>query len=143
MKFPRNARIFRGQLDAAPFASVFFLLVIFVMLGSFIYTPGVRIQLPRSGHNSGVPGPAIAVAVDASGQFYFRNEQMPESKLITELQKAVRELPVPPTLVVQADAATRMESLDRLAAIADRAGIHELVRATLPRPFAPPTETIP
>ena len=26
MKFPRNARIFRGQLDAAPFAAVFFLL---------------------------------------------------------------------------------------------------------------------
>ena len=26
MKFPRNARIFRGQLDAAPFAAVLFLL---------------------------------------------------------------------------------------------------------------------
>ena len=33
MKFPRNARIFRGQLDAAPFAAVFFLLVIFLMAG--------------------------------------------------------------------------------------------------------------
>ena len=42
MKFPRNARIFRGQLDAAPFAAVFFLLVIFMMLGSLVYTPGAR-----------------------------------------------------------------------------------------------------
>ena len=48
MKFPRNARIFRGQLDAAPFASVFFLLVIFVMLGSVLQTPGVRVDLPQA-----------------------------------------------------------------------------------------------
>jgi len=34
MKFPRNARIFRGQLDAAPFAAVFFLLVLLLMLGT-------------------------------------------------------------------------------------------------------------
>lgn len=40
MRFARNARIFRGQLDAAPFAAVFFLLVIFMMLGSLVYTPG-------------------------------------------------------------------------------------------------------
>jgi hypothetical protein len=40
MKFPRNARIFRGQLDAAPFAAVLFLLVIFLMLGSLVYTTG-------------------------------------------------------------------------------------------------------
>jgi biopolymer transport protein ExbD len=46
MKFPRNARIFSSQLDAAPFATVAFLLVIFMMLGSLVYTPGVHIQLP-------------------------------------------------------------------------------------------------
>ena len=39
MKFPRNARIFRGHLEIAPFASVFFLLVIFVSLSSLMYTP--------------------------------------------------------------------------------------------------------
>ena len=48
MKFPRNARIFRGQLDAAPFAAVFFLLVIFMMLGSLVYTPGARLRVAAS-----------------------------------------------------------------------------------------------
>ena len=47
MKFPRNARILRGQLDFAPFASVFFLVIIFVSLGSLVYTPGVRVEVPR------------------------------------------------------------------------------------------------
>jgi hypothetical protein len=41
MKFPRNARIFRGQLDAAPFAIVFSCLLLFLLLSSLLYTPGV------------------------------------------------------------------------------------------------------
>ena len=36
MKFPRNAKIIRSHFDAAPFAAVFFLLVIFLMLGALI-----------------------------------------------------------------------------------------------------------
>ena len=45
MRFPRNARILRSQLDLAPFAIVFFLLVIFMMLGTLVYTPGARLEL--------------------------------------------------------------------------------------------------
>ena len=48
MKFPRNARIFRGQLDAAPYAIVFSCLLLFLLLSSLVYTPGVSIRLPVS-----------------------------------------------------------------------------------------------
>ena len=71
MKFPRNARIFKGQLDAAPFVTVLFLLVLFLMLGTRVYTPGVRLELP--GTDKPLPGtdsPTVAVAIDASGQLY-------------------------------------------------------------------------
>ena len=34
MKFPRNARMLKGHLDFAPFASVFFCLLIFVVTAS-------------------------------------------------------------------------------------------------------------
>ena len=34
MKFPRNARLLRSPFDVAPFAAVFFLLVIFLMLAA-------------------------------------------------------------------------------------------------------------
>ena len=59
MKFPRNARILRSQLDAAPFAAVFFLLVMFMMLGSLIYTPGARLELQLPGS---LPGPRVCRA---------------------------------------------------------------------------------
>ena len=48
MRFPRQARIFRGHLDPAPIAAVVFLLVIFMQLSSLLYTPGVLIQLQNT-----------------------------------------------------------------------------------------------
>jgi biopolymer transport protein ExbD len=134
MKFPRNARIFRGQLDAAPFISVFFLLVIFVLLGSMTYTPGVRIELPSGAGLSGVEGPALAVAIDANGRFYFKNQLTDSANLVARLQAAVREYPKAPALIVQADRHARRESLDQLAVIAQQAGIRELLLATASQP---------
>ncbi len=134
MKFPRNARIFRGQLDAAPFVSVFFLLVIFVLLGSMTYTPGVRIELPKGAALSGVEGPALAVAVDATGRFYFKNRLTDATNLVSRLQAAVRDFPESPALIVHADRNTRRESLDELASIAQQAGIRELLLAAASEP---------
>ena len=46
MKFPRNAKILRSPFEMAPFAAVFFLLVIFLLLGALLPTPGIPLQLP-------------------------------------------------------------------------------------------------
>ena len=58
MRLPRNVRIFRGQLDAAPFLGVFFILLMFILLHtSLVSHPGVEIQLPFSGELPGPDGP--------------------------------------------------------------------------------------
>lgn len=135
MKFPRNAGIFRGQLDAAPFASVFFLLVIFVMLGTLLYTPGVRVELPPAEDLPGTDQPTIAVAVDASGRFYFENQVVDKIRLQSRLRQAATNSPGPLTLVVQADKEVKEKSLVDLALLARNAGIHDLLLATLPPMF--------
>jgi biopolymer transport protein ExbD len=142
MKFPRNARIFRGQLDAAPLASVFFLLVMFVLLSSLVYTPGVRmrIQLPVADGLPGVEGPTIAVAVDRSGRYYFENQMIAGSDLSSRLRLAAKSSPQPLTLLVRADRETTREMLDHLALLARAAGIYDLMLATLPRVFEQPLD---
>src|SRR5437870_13851550 len=100
MKFPRNARIFRGQLDVAPFASVFFLLVIFLLLASLLYTPGVRLELPTAGDLPGIEGDTIRVAIDFNGRLYFENQWVDENELKLRLRRAVVRSSGPPTLVV-------------------------------------------
>jgi biopolymer transport protein ExbD len=145
MKFPRNARIFRGQLDAAPLASVFFLLVMFVLLSSLVYTPGVqmRIRLPVADGLPGVEGPTIAVAVDKSGRYYFENQMIPGSDLSSKLRLAAKRSPQPLTLIVLADRETTREMLDHLALLARAAGIYDLLLATLPRVFEQPLDEPP
>ena len=49
MRFARQANIFRGPLDPAPVVGVLFLLVIFVLLGSLLYTPGLLVVFESSG----------------------------------------------------------------------------------------------
>jgi len=138
MKFPRNARIFRGQLDAAPFATVLFLLVIFLMLASLVYTPGTHIQLPLADGLVGTDKRPVAVAVDANGRFYFENQSIEENELKARLRKVVSESTEPLALVVRADKAVTYEMFTRLTVLAQQAGISEAVWATLPRALAAP-----
>ena len=133
MKFPRNAKIFRGQLDAAPFAGVFFCLVIFLLLTLLVHTPGVRIQLPAATDLPGTDSPVLVVAVDAAGQFYFENQIIPAAELKARLQSAVKKSAEPLTLVVQADKAVKYETLVGLTLLAREAGMKEALLATLPR----------
>ena len=138
MKFPSNVRMLRGQLDAAPFVAVFFLLVIFMMLGSLIYTPGARLelQLPRAEGLPGTDKPTVSVAIDADGRLYYQNQWIEEKALHGRLQEAARKSSEPLTLVVQADKTVSYERLMRLALLAHDAGISEALLATLPGPLA-------
>ncbi|HTL56393.1 MAG TPA: biopolymer transporter ExbD [Candidatus Limnocylindrales bacterium] len=135
MKFPRNARIFRGQLDAAPFAAVFFLLVIFVMLGSLIYTPGVPLQLPVANDLPGTDKPTVSVAIDGNGRLYYENQSIEETQLRGRLRQAVKNSP-DIALLVLADKAVSYDMLMRLTMLARDAGISQAWLATLPRPSA-------
>ena len=141
MKYPRTTRIFRGQLDAAPFAGVFFLLLIFVVLASLAYTPGVRIELPSvSATNlfAAPDKPTIVVAVDANGRYFYQNQMIDARELRDRLAVRVRELAEPPALVVRADKAVTQETWLQLILIARDAGIREAWPAILPRLFDPP-----
>jgi len=138
MRFPRHAKLLRSQLDVAPFASVFFLLVIFMLLGSLIYTPGARLelQLPRANGLPGTDKPTVSVAIDADGRLYYENQWIEENALRRRLQEAVRKSAEPLTLVVQADKAVSYERLMRLTLLAREAGILEAWLATLPTSLA-------
>lgn len=138
MKFPRRAQLLRGRQDAAPYASVFFLLVLFVLLGSLVYTPGVLVplDLPVGGDLPGTDKPTVAVAIDANGQLYYENALIGEADLKSRLRKAAANAPQL-TIVVQADKAVRYERLIRLTLVAREAGIHEVLLATLPASLGP------
>lgn len=137
MKFPRNARIFRGQLDAAPFAAVLFLVVIFLMLNGLVYTPGVSLQLPRADNLPGSDKRTVAVAIDANGRLYFENAPIRESDLKRRLQTIATNSVEPLALLIQSDNGVSYEMQFRLWLLARDAGIREAWLAALPAPSSP------
>ena len=134
MRFPHNAKVFRGQFDMAPFAGVFFLLLIFLLFNSsFVFAPGVPIQLPEAANLPGTDRPTVVVAVDASGQFYFRNQLMDEVQLKQDLLTALANAGEPLTLVLQADRDVKYNVTARLLVMARDLGFENAILATKPQ----------
>jgi biopolymer transport protein ExbD len=132
MRLPRNHKIFRGQLDAAPFAAVFFLLVIFLVFNSgLVFTPGVPLTLPSAGELPGLTNRAVVVAVAANGTCYYENQITPDNELKVRLRSAAQS-GGPLTLVLQADAEVNYRKLASLCQIAREAGIRNTWLATRP-----------
>ena len=143
MKFPRNARIFRGQLDASPFVGVLFLVAIFLLLNSsLVFLPGVAIKLPEAAELPGVTGPTVTVAVDANRHFYFRYQIIKENDLQVELRKAVLETREPLTLMLLADKTVPWDTMVQLAKLARAAGLKEAILVTRPPVVAAGTKTV-
>ena len=133
MKFRRNVHLYRGSLDATPLATLFFLLVIFLVLAWRVYVPGVHIQLPTADRD--MPGSdktPISVAVDSAGRFYYQNQIIERQDLKNRLYATVKSSTEPLVLVVYADKDVTQEKTDALLSLAWQAGIHEAHIARLP-----------
>lgn len=134
MTFQRNAKIFRGRFDAAPLAGVFFLLLIFLLLASLVYTPGVPIELPAARNVIGTDNPTLVVAVNSGGQFFFENQIIGEHQLKSNLTAAASQSRLPLTLVVQADKNVKYDVVVRLTELAEEAGIKQALLQQRPVP---------
>ena len=138
MKFRRRARLPRTPFDVTAYAAVFFLMVMFLLLGTRRYTPGVKINLPAADDLPGTDQLTVTVAMDAGGRYFFDDQLIAEAALKVQLTNAAARSAEPLTLVIQADKAVRLENLMRLRLLARDAGIHDAMLATLPRAVAAP-----
>ena len=138
MKFPRNTKLFRGQLDAAPLGGVLFLLVIFLLLNStLVFTPGIQIALPEV-DGADLPGldqPTLVVAVDQRGQYYFNHQIISAADLGRQLNQAVRKMPNL-SLIVEADRSGQVDPAIQLSQMARNCGIRKVLLATRPALFS-------
>jgi biopolymer transport protein ExbD len=105
MKFPRNAKVFRGEINAAPLVSVLFLLLVFILLAGLVYTPGIPIRLEPV--PAGLDAVTAVIHVTSTGTVQiadsaYRREDLPK------LRQRLAKLPAGSTVrVVSADTAPR------------------------------------
>jgi biopolymer transport protein ExbD len=143
MKFPRNAKILRSHFDVAPFAAVFFLLLIFMMVGAMIPTAGIplhTVQPPEAADLPGPDTPSVSMAVDANSNLYFENQIVSERVLMADLRVKTNEVHAPLTLVVHADKTVSYDMVVHLSLLARKYGITHIWLATLPGVDDPPAK---
>ncbi len=146
MKFPRNARMFKGQLDAAPFACVLFCLLIFLLLALVVPIPGIPIHLPDALPGEvGIQGDYVTVALDVGGPdnphgiIYFDNQIISEPelqrRLAQKVAQAVQKNQPPPALVLLTDTKVPTGQQYHLMGLAEKAGFKDFFEETLPPVF--------
>ena len=100
--------------------------------------PGVGVALPEmAGANLVPPGPVVAVAVDASGTLFFRNQIVTSEGLQAALGKLSEEEGADLTVLVQADKGLDYERILSVVRLARAAGVQRTLLAVRPPPTQP------
>ncbi len=128
MRFRRHVEFERGQLDIAPLIDVVFLLLIFFMLtSSYIFQPGIKINLPKALTSEVIQEKNLVIVISAEGLVYLNSRLLTLKELKVYLEKAARqERP----LLIKAD---RKASLGKVVQIWDmsrEAGLTQINIAT-------------
>lgn len=118
MKFPRNAKVFRGELNAAPLVSVLFLLVLFVVLAGLVYTPGVPIRLDPIGSTNAA---SVVVSLSSTGSVRLADRTFGREELDAFRDELAR-LPLGSGVRIEAQPGAPKGFAEEVRAVVARAG---------------------
>jgi len=92
MKLKRRSAIEKGNLDIAPLIDVIFLLLIFFMLtSSFIFQPGIRVNLPKAVTSEVLHKELLVVVITADNSTYVNERPVSAEELLSRISLAARE----------------------------------------------------
>ncbi len=92
MKFKRRVFLEKGRLDIAPLIDVVFLLLIFFMLtSSFIFQPGIRVNLPRAVTSEVLHKEQLVVIINDANEVFINERPVEGDELISRITLAGNE----------------------------------------------------
>ncbi len=128
MRFKRHVEFKKGQLDIAPLIDVVFLLLIFFMLtSSYIFQPGIKINLPKAVTSEAIHEQNLIITINDKDIIYLNNRPLNLEQLKPHLKNAATE---DRPLLIKAD---RKASLGKVVQIWDmcrEAGLTQINIAT-------------
>lgn len=114
MKFKRRVSLETGRLDIAPLIDVIFLLLIFFMLtSSFIFQPGIKINLPKALTSEVIQRENLIIIVREDNSLYINEREINYDELSSRLMIAAKESK---PILIKAD---RKASLGRIVEVWD------------------------
>lgn len=122
MRYQRNVKIFRGGVDAAPFAGLFFVLVLFMMLFySHVFFPGVPIKLDTQEEPPQMSQRTVKLL--ASGRTEFLGENYDVAALKEELNRRTQRGTLPARLVFEVETGVPEKKAEEIENLLKNAGV--------------------
>lgn len=122
MRYPRNIKIFRGGVDAAPFAGLFFATVLFmVLLYSHVFLPGVPVRLGVEEDRAVLAERTVRVMRD--GSVRFLGELYEAGDLKEEIRGRLQRGELPDRVVMEAEPGTAEKAVTAVESLLKEAGV--------------------
>ena len=92
MRFKRKVFLEKGRLDIAPLIDVVFLLLIFFMLtSSYIFQPGIRVNLPRAVTSEVLHRELLVITITEDNRVYINERPISGEELLSRITIASRD----------------------------------------------------
>ncbi|MDD5495629.1 MAG: biopolymer transporter ExbD [Candidatus Omnitrophica bacterium] len=92
MKFKRRFKIEKGIIDLTPLVNVFFLLFIFFMFtSSFIFQPGIRVNLPKAVTSEVLQQGTAVIIITKDDRIYLDDREISREELASKLSTIAKE----------------------------------------------------
>jgi len=133
MRFKRNLTIAKGLRDMTPLIDVVLLLLIFFMLSSsFVFNPGVKVDLPEYTSSESLTTSDLVVSISKEGLYLFNDNSIVLRELKNKFRQAASENPNA-RLVIKAANEVPHGVVVRVMVMAKEAGIKNQAFATRPK----------
>ena len=129
MRFKRKVSIEKGHLDLAPLIDVIFLLLIFFMLtSSFVFQPGIRVNLPRAVTSETLHRELVLVVITEQNEIYIEERLVGDEEMVAYLSSAASgRRPV----LIKADEAADLGRVITVWDVCRKVGISQINIATM------------
>lgn len=92
MRFKRRLKIEKGLLDLMPLINVFFLLLIFfIFTSSFIFQPGIKVNLPKAVTSEVIQQEAAVIIITKEDKIHLNEREISQDELASNLRIIAKE----------------------------------------------------
>ena len=128
MKFKRRLKLEKGALDLTPLINVFFLLLIFFMsTSSFIFQPGIRVNLPKAITSEVIQEEGDILIITKVGKIYLGDRDISSDELSSKLRLIAKEKG---SLLIKADSDASLGRVVQIWDMCRREGVLRINIAT-------------
>lgn len=129
MRFKRRVGIEKTLIDLTPMVNVFFLLFIFfVFTSSFIFQPGIKVNLPRAVTGEIVQGESAVITITRDDRLFQNEREISQDELLSNLRIIAKEKG---SLLIKADSRASLGKVVDIWDLCRSEGVSQVSIATI------------